>query len=257
MRNVIVLGAARSGTSLLMGTLSQAGYFMGGNLIPPDERNPKGFFETQEINRLNERLLDPVIARKPRNRFLRRLFPNRVAWTTAHLAHVPASIEIPSPSPAHNEKMRRLTQREPFCLKDPRFSYSLPVWRPFLRNTSRETVYICVFRHPSLMAKSMGNVSASADFHTAVGAWTCMYEHILLKHRLEGAWLFVNFEQMFSEDALEEIENFTGAHLDHSFPDRSLERSTSDRVPPKKAQVLYRHLCSLSGYEDPCLKTWP
>ena len=42
---------------MLAGLFSQAGYFFGDKLYPPREANPKGFFEDEEVNALNERIV--------------------------------------------------------------------------------------------------------------------------------------------------------------------------------------------------------
>jgi len=57
MKNCIILGSGRSGTSMLAGCLAKSGYFMGDNLYPAREANPKGFFEDPEINAINEMLI--------------------------------------------------------------------------------------------------------------------------------------------------------------------------------------------------------
>ncbi|NIM13858.1 MAG: sulfotransferase family protein, partial [Candidatus Aminicenantes bacterium] len=55
MKNCLILGSGRSGTSMIAGILHKAGYFMGDNLYPPRSANPKGFFENWEINEINEK----------------------------------------------------------------------------------------------------------------------------------------------------------------------------------------------------------
>jgi hypothetical protein len=54
MRDCIVLGSGRSGTSMVAGALAKAGYFMGDRLYPARDANPLGFFEAPEINSINE-----------------------------------------------------------------------------------------------------------------------------------------------------------------------------------------------------------
>ena len=49
-RNCIVLGSARSGTSMVMGVISKSRFFMGDYVYPPNEGNVKGIFEDKEIN---------------------------------------------------------------------------------------------------------------------------------------------------------------------------------------------------------------
>ena len=60
MHNVIILGSGRSGTSMIAGALTKAGYYIGDNPYPPRKTNPKGFFETREVNHVNEILLAQV-----------------------------------------------------------------------------------------------------------------------------------------------------------------------------------------------------
>ena len=50
-RTVIILGAARSGTSVTTGILSVLGLDVG-NVRPPDETNPHGYFEDAEVSKL-------------------------------------------------------------------------------------------------------------------------------------------------------------------------------------------------------------
>ena len=64
MKNVIVLGSGRSGTSMLAGMFRSAGYFMGTDYITPRDSNPKGFFEGREVNDINEKLLQRVVPTK-------------------------------------------------------------------------------------------------------------------------------------------------------------------------------------------------
>src|ERR1043165_10164717 len=65
MKNCLILGSGRSGTSMAAGSLAKAGYFMGENLIAARKSNPKGFFEDVEVNMINEELLGYVVpARK-------------------------------------------------------------------------------------------------------------------------------------------------------------------------------------------------
>src|SRR5262249_21790216 len=59
-RNCLILGSGRSGTSMLAGMLRLAGYYMGEHLVPADPSNPKGYFEDDEVNAINEELLSPV-----------------------------------------------------------------------------------------------------------------------------------------------------------------------------------------------------
>ncbi|RME60645.1 sulfotransferase family protein, partial [Candidatus Parcubacteria bacterium] len=54
---VFVLGAHRSGTSLVSAAVHSMGFELGGDFESANEENPKGFFENPRIVEFNERLL--------------------------------------------------------------------------------------------------------------------------------------------------------------------------------------------------------
>jgi hypothetical protein len=54
---IVVLGMHRSGTSALAGTLDQLGCDMPQHLMPPNENNPSGYFESLAIYQLNDAIL--------------------------------------------------------------------------------------------------------------------------------------------------------------------------------------------------------
>lgn len=236
---------------MVAGTLAKAGYFMGDHLYPGRESNPKGFYEDPEINGINEMLIAQVIPQRPRV-LGKWFFRGRPLEGQRWLARMPVGTEIPSLSTV-NERIQRATQREPFCFKDPRFSYTLPVWRPFLKSTG----FVCVFRDPASTALSMLKEcrdaeylhSLSLTFRQALEVWRLMYRHILEVHRHEGAWLFLHYDQILSGEGLDRLEVFADAPVDRSFPDPSLCRSFSDYPVPEEIAHIYQHLCKIAGYE--------
>jgi hypothetical protein len=237
---------------MVAGTLAKAGYFMGDHLYPGRESNPKGFFEDSEINGINEALLAQIVPKRPRL-FERWFFRSRPLQWQRWLARVPVGKKIASP-PAIIGRIKRVTRREPYCFKDPRFSYTLPVWRPFLRNT----VFVCVFREPASTALSILKEcqdaeylhSLSITFHQAMEVWNLMYRHILEVHRYKGEWLFLHYNQVFNGEGLERLETFVEAPVDYSFPDPSLHRSFSEDPVPEKSRKVYQHICELAEYVE-------
>src|SRR4051812_10838390 len=115
---------------MVAGLLAGSGYFMGNKLDAyRGDTNPKGFFEDPDINALNERILSPVIPRRPREPLGRLFFPRRsVAWSH-WLTYIAPEVAIPRPAPELLDWIKSYTEHRPFCLKDPRFSYTLSFWR--------------------------------------------------------------------------------------------------------------------------------
>ncbi len=99
--------------------LVDAGFNVGTNLIPGSAANPNGFFEDIEVNRINDAILADVApvagAVRP---------PRSLTWLGAFTA---TTIRPPSP-----DRLVGSIPNTPFVLKDPRFSYTYPAWRPLL-----------------------------------------------------------------------------------------------------------------------------
>jgi hypothetical protein len=255
MKDCFIVGSGRSGSSMVAGLFAQSGYFMGNKLDAYfGDPNPKGFFEDPDINAINERILHPVIPRRPREPIGRIFFPRRsVAWSV-WLTCVPPDAVIPRPGLELWEWMRSYTNRHPFCLKDPRFSYTLSHWR----QQAPEARFICVFREPNRTAQSMVREAARAtylrhfklDYAGALRVWHAMYRRILDEHALAGEWLFVHYDQALSGIAFERLEDFTGAYVDRSFPEESLARSPAAGEVSPDVRATYDRLCELAQFTE-------
>ena len=251
MRNVLILGSGRSGTSMLAGTLSKAGYYMGAELYTPRGSNPKGFFEDPEINDINECILEPYIP--PRIGFLGMEFlRHRPRKTQRWLAKIPLSAKIEA-SDSIAERIKKQVNTTPYCFKDPRFSYTIPVWRPYLKNAG----FICTFREPAVTVESILKECTqqkylqdlAINYKIALEVWESMYLHILKLHRHKGDWLFIHFDQVLTKEGLNAIEKFTQSSVDRSFPEEKLRRSLSSKPVPKKIEQIYQQLCELAKFQ--------
>lgn len=251
-RSCLVLGSGRGGTSMVAGTLSGDGYYMGEHPLPDNQANPRGFFEDREINSLNEMLLAPVSPVRP-DGVAGEPEPHPVYGWQRWLAPIPVGTRIPCP-PYVARRIEAQTARSPFCFKDPRFCYTLPAWRPFLR----DAVLVCVFREPDRTARSitrlcendwyLSSMGLSVSFPEAVEVWTLMYRHVLEAHRRLGEWLFVHYDQMLDGSAIPRLEAALGVEADRRFPDPELKRSPGDGGVDPAALGVYRRLCELAGY---------
>ena len=252
MRDCLILGSGRSGTSLVASMAHQAGYFLGEPLLPPNVGNPRGRFESREVNAINEALLAPAMPpRRPGslwdNLFLRHVPLPDQRW----LAALPVEREIVG-TPELTARMQRLVGQQPFCFKDPRFSYTLPAWRPALG----AAIFICVFRHPSETVASMLREhrntprlrSLAMSYKRALQVWTLMYRHILEKHSHSGQWFFVHYQQVLTGEAVDGLGEFLDATLDRNVADPALHRSRPIRPIPAQVQEIYSQLCALAGF---------
>jgi len=260
-RDCLILGSGRSGTSLTAGLLANSGYFMGDAIyeVGITQGNPKGQFEDPEINGINEDILGPPLRAYRHSRFNKLFHPRRRRDTKVHyfqrwLAAIPQSVHIGA-SAELLARIKAVTARRPFAFKDPRFSYTLPVWRPYIG----DAVLICVFRHPAVTAASIVTECQRAqylhdlpmDAERALRVWQLMYRHILeIHHPAGGDWMFVHYDQIMDGSALDRIAGKLNAPIDTSFADPTLSRSRPAGAISKRALEIYRRLCELADYRE-------
>jgi hypothetical protein len=221
---------------MVAGTLQGLGYFMGDNLLAPNEANPKGFFEDHEVLRINEALMARASPAAPCVKGTGWLVPMPLGTQFVVRGSLP-------------KRMALQTAKTPFCFKDPRFCYTLDAWRPYLG----DALFVCVFREPARCANSivkdgMGLSGVQLEFGQALRVWTLMYRHVLGHHLRGGQWVFVHYDQVLDGSAAVRLEAALGTEIDMSFPDEALRRSPATGAVDAQSQELYRRLCCLADY---------
>ena len=139
---IVVLGMHRSGTSMLAGILDRLGCMGPKTQLEANEKNPKGFFESEPIFRLNDEIL--AAAGTSWNDWQ----PLREGWLD---------------SPRFNEFRARAVDvlRDEYgdasmiYLKDPRICRLLPFWQHALEEMGCRVVCIHTHRHPADVATSL------------------------------------------------------------------------------------------------------
>lgn len=254
MKNLIILGCGRSGTSMVAGLFRDAGYFMGEKLIPADESNPRGYYQSERVVFINERLLESVDD-PPSTKVARRVAgePTVPAATRWLLAMEPD--RRVRATAALRRRMRAVLEREPYCFKDPRFSYTLGEWRPELADAR----FICLVRHPLEVAESVlrhserrgYRRSTALDRSRALHVWRSCYRYILERQVRDGdRWKFVHYDQLLERRRIGELSRFAGAEADPSFVDRDLRRAETVGTLDRETRELYGTLCRRAGYRS-------
>lgn len=241
MRDILIAGAGRSGTSVVAASLAGAGYWMGGRLYRGRRANPDGFFESARINRLNSDLIQvsgSTLALPPRKRG-----EGLVPWQQSWLIAKDPQEELVADR-RQRWRLRRVVRRSPFCLKDPRFSYTADCW---LRERP-DAVVVAVYREPGRTVDStlreireasyLADVEADADHVARV--WSSMYRSLLRMHDTGTAVLFFNSEDLASSAGRRRLEEFTEAPVGSVY-ERSYQRARSSTVG-RELQDVYEQL---------------
>ncbi len=233
----MVLGAGRSGSSLVAGLLADAGLDPGGDLLPPSEGNPTGYFERAAVNRLNEEVLAPHLGGS------RVAVPPRLSW----LAALP-SVSCVTADDGQRARMQALLPREPFVLKDPRLSYTLGAWRRVL---PQDAVFVCVFRDPGRVAASVAaDARRDPDYYmghpgtpAAVWqAWRCIHRAVLDVHTRWGAWAFIDADALVDAGDTRALSRLVGRDVPRERIDPALRRSPATLEPPADVRCLHDEL---------------
>lgn len=232
MSDVVVVGAPRSGTSMLAGLFVDAGHRAGRHLIPPGPSNPAGFHEDLDVNAANDDLLAPL-GRDPWPGTTAP--PRHLQWLGAYRAWVGED------GPA--DALGALVPPPPFVLKDPRFCYSLPAWRPVLR----EVVVVVIVRHPVEVAASV-RAMVEREPETFAGfdvtdahldaMWTAMHRAVLgwCDTHSPGPVVFVDCDDVRSGSALPRLRERTGVDLADRTVRAGLHRERPERHEPAGEQ---------------------
>ncbi|NHC47608.1 sulfotransferase [Motilibacter aurantiacus] len=249
-RSCVVLGCGRSGTSLLSGLLAGSGYHLGRTLLRADPSNPKGYFESGRINRLNEQLLAPYTTDVLRAADGRPLAARPLREGERWLAALPAAVPVARPE-ALADDLRLPPTDGPTARKDPRFSWTLQAWDPALADSVR----VCVFRDPSATARSILTMTDQGDLglglEGALAVWASNYRrclHLADSERGEGRrWVFVHYAAILDGTGFGELEDALETELDRSFIDPELQRSPVGAPPEGEIAEVYAELRTRAG----------
>lgn len=235
MKNCLIMGSGRCGTSMVAGTLAASGYFTGDDPYAADQSNPKGFFECPEINNINEEILE---VRHP-------YMPHGSRWLIDQ--EHPREHAWPMLAADLRNRILKLVERKPFGLKDTRFCRTWPVWMPLL--DPKTTVFICMFRHPAACIDSMLTVNKSFPFKVQITPeiaeriWRYQYQAVA-QAAWQCPWLIMRYDQVFTEFG--KLEKILETNLDRNFRDKTLDRHTSRCELGPATMGLYKQLCLLA-----------
>jgi hypothetical protein len=239
MRNLVVLGAGRSGTSSVASLFRQIpSIFYGYDLLSVTESNPRGYYEDEVVNAINNVLLRQMTGTTILDVIPKSLLPwieKRFPWPHRDTR----LLWIARPTRPWRWRLGyelghligRICSHQPFCLKDPRFSFTLPSWKPCL---PRGTRFLAVFRAPELTVRSMMRDAKelydpplALTEEWAFEHWKLAYTNILTMRKAADRpddWLFVHFDDVLDGSAFLAIEKFADCQIDRSAIDRRIVR---------------------------------
>jgi len=241
---------------MVAGLFRSSGAYLGEDSYESRRANPTGFFEDQQINRLNNMILERMLRWPTLDvRVRRRIAPEAHVRKSAFWLAAPRRIKRVTLPPEIIESIRSLTARQPFVYKDPRFSVTDWAWTPHAPGDLRRIV---VFRDPfrtcdSILREAGEGYDPPLDItrRWAMLSWVRNYRRLLHDGAGRDDWLFLNYDDVLSHRARTPLEAFVDAELDWSHVtagvSRAATRAAAGRgLRERAAQRLYGQLLERS-----------
>ena len=167
---VVILGMHRSGTSVLTRTLHEAGLDLGSGLLNDSRRdNLEGHWESIEVTRINERLLEI----------------SGGSWR-----RLPPVVRGDGETEGRMKAFIQSFDGRPLAgWKDPRTTATFPLWKPLLR----EYRLVAAVRHPESVARSL-EVRDGFTRREALDLWAQYNERLLQIAHGNGDILWFDFD---------------------------------------------------------------
>lgn len=258
MRNTVILGTVRSGTSMASALFRDTGTSYGDEIMSSSVSNPYGYYECHKINQLNNRIIQKILRGRLPSKIQKivRPFqpPVNLDKRASMLAIPPKSFDIEL-SEMEVKGITHFANKPSFCYKDPRFSITLPLWKNYFPGDTR---YIVVFRDPRRTVDSMirnsrdiYNPPLPVDEDWGFRIWRNYYIRLLNEFSDSENWLFVFDQFLFDGTAVPAIEKFVEVKLNTDQINPSIRRSKPDSISNtnkeyQKCVPLYKTLISRS-----------
>ncbi len=191
---VVVLGMHRSGTSALTGVLSLLGCATPASLIPGDENNEKGYFESNAIGRLSDAILEKQGSAWD-------------DWTPLELDNLPQDQYLDYYSRSRQAIRDDYDDAPLFVLKEPRMCRMVPFWMNALRENGCAIHIVHTHRNPQEVAASL----AQRDGFTQAFSLLLWLRHVLdAESATRGQKRVFTSYQRLMQDWRQEIDTLEG-----------------------------------------------
>ncbi|UTA49544.1 hypothetical protein L1F30_08400 [Simiduia sp. 21SJ11W-1] len=225
---LVIVGMHRSGTSCLSGILAILGALPPAHLIPANEANKKGYWESFEINRFNDSVLADL-GQSWRDIYpieLKRLDSTKLS---AYVGQAEKIIE------------QEFDGRTLPLIKDPRISLVQPIWHSALDMAGYKPKYVFTVRNPDEIASSLVKRNGMGYFHSLM--LTIRYWLDVEYYTRDQPRVFVHFDLLL-DDWKEQASRICNT-LDFDWPN-SVETVIEDVEAYLEGDL--RHFSTKSGY---------
>lgn len=195
---ILILGHGRSGTSLTSHLVNSMGAYVENTRRAPDKYNEDGYWETFEMNDINDGILKsfglqwvPSVDLPSGWQFSERLSPLKEIAKTF---------------------IKRMNENEIWCVKDPRLSLTLPFWKPLL---PRDYYLIFSIRNPLSVINSVKQYEGNRLDTKELSRIWFLVNSCALRNTIGAKSFVISFEEYFdtsltSKPQIDRIGDFLG-----------------------------------------------
>jgi hypothetical protein len=149
----MIVGMHRSGTSCMAGILHHSGLYFGDKLLPPSAKNPKGYFENEDLWKLHHSILRAVGHPWDDTR------PMPAGWEKKWIVRYKKFI-------LKTLITKHFLKREVFGIKDPTINLLLPIYLDVFKTMSIEPCFIVMKRDEAAVARSLSKAEGLGERQT-------------------------------------------------------------------------------------------
>lgn len=212
---LVVLGAGRSGTSLLMQVLHTCGMRVSQHLTPKTEFNPEGGWEDREIFDAQRDLMRDLNT----NHYL----PMPTSWLDAPATQKCISTLVPI------VEKNVQSDHNIWGFKDPKTALLIPMWSLVFEICNVQPFYLLAVRNPTAVINSMVQ-NYGTDPRQAETFWLLKYTFAITD--LAGSVCIVHYEDWFKNPLPQArtVLRYAGLHLSDDELRQRLPRTVKDHL---------------------------
>ena len=235
---LFVLGMHRSGTSAVARVVNLLGFDLGKDILPPQPDNETGFWENAALLALHEEIFDIL------DTAWDDVLPLRSGWAGEDLVTAFRKDLIDTCD-------RQFQGASHWCLKDPRASRLLPLWKTVFVELSVRPLMVICFRHPLDVAASLARRNGIPP-NAACLMWL-RYNLEALENTTGCSRVFISYESLMA-DWRATVERLGGA-LGLVWPaaPQSVASQIDSFLDPARAHAPQTHDFSVL---HPVLRDW-
>ncbi len=220
-RIVVVLGAGRTGTSLLMQILNKLGMTVSEVMTPPSEQNPVGAYEDSDVFNIQSELLSIIETNQ--------LIPLPEHW-----------LDHPGIKTHRNRLANHITDRianSPtiWGVKDPRTALFLPLWQRIFNPQKIVPVYLLAVREP---AATVSSLRKQYNQKESISELFWLHKNCAALNHTGNNCYIVHYEDWFTRpyELAESLLKYTG--LDEFFTG-DVDEVIKDAIKPNLNRSIY------------------